>query len=325
MVRIHIGTEQENINQNYQLFYPNAYHDMICEIYDCAGFEYAWIKPVNKAAKTLETFGFTKKKLMALSEKRRHHHIIKWLSAFYQAVSTNRLNNRSFDIFMVQYQQVLAWLGWDSFSRPDTDSPRLWLEKISDRIHQHRRAMGMVCRDYDLLKNVSTRDLPQKASFLEFDCCAALDGLRSLFNAGAIIRTCEAAGFTSVILGNVPGSDHPGIQKTAMGADQWVRLEQTQDLGQTLLKKKTDGYKIIGVETMEGSLPYDRMNWEDQTILVFGNEEYGISSHVMGICDGFVHIPMFGKKNSINVAGAASVVCFHLARTLAEPLSQPKI
>ncbi len=243
--------------------------------------------------------------------------MIKWLSEFYQSVTTNRLNTCSYDLFTVQYQQVLRWFGWDPFSRPESDTSRLWLETISDRIHQHRKAMGMVCRDYDLLKKVSTRDSSQKAHCLNFDCRAALDGLRSLFNAGTIIRTCEAAGFTSVILGNVPGNDHPGIQKTAMGADQWIQLEQTQDLGQTLLNKKAEGYKIIGVETIEESLPYDRMKWEDQTILVFGNEEYGISSHIMGICDHFVHIPMFGKKNSINVAGAASVVCFHLSRTLA--------
>jgi tRNA G18 (ribose-2'-O)-methylase SpoU len=273
----------------------------------------------------MDTFGFTKKKLMALPEKRRHHHIIKWLSAFYQAVTTNRLNSRSYDIFTAQYHQVLTWLGRGPFSRPEKDSPRLWLETLSDRIHQHRRAMGMVCRDFDLLKKVSIQDVKKKACVLNVNCCVALDGLRSLFNTGAIIRTCEAAGFTSVIIGNGPDSDHPGIRKTAMGADQWIHLESTRDLGQALLNKKAEGYKIIGVETMEGSLSYDRMNWQDQTILVFGNEEYGISSHVMGICDHFVHIPMFGKKNSINVSNAVSVVCFHVTQTLARSMFPAKI
>ncbi len=47
-------------------------------------------------------------------------------------------------------------------------------------------------------------------------------------------------------------------------------------------------------------------------MLVFGNEEYGISSHVMPMVDAIVHIPMFGKKNSLNVANAVAVILFQI-------------
>jgi tRNA G18 (ribose-2'-O)-methylase SpoU len=43
---------------------------------------------------------------------------------------------------------------------------------------------------------------------------------------------------------------------------------------------------------------------------VFGNEEYGMAAHLLPLMDDLVHIPMFGTKNSMNVANAAGVVIF---------------
>ncbi len=145
------------------------------------------------------------------------------------------------------------------------------------------------------------------------NCHLALDGLRSLFNTGSIFRTCEAAGFNSIILGNMPGKEHPGVQKTAMGAHKWIDQEKTEDLAQTLIDKKLEGFQIIGIETIKDSISCHDFAWEKNTIVVFGNEEYGISSHVMDSCDKIVSIPMFGRKNSLNVANAVAVICFQIA------------
>ena len=87
----------------------------------------------------------------------------------------------------------------------------------------------------------------------------------------------------------------------------------TADLAGCLLKKKEAGFRIIGIETIGNARAFHEFPWQENTILVFGNEEYGISSHVLAVCDDFVHIPMFGKKNSINIAAAAAVICFQVA------------
>ncbi|MFH2091736.1 MAG: TrmH family RNA methyltransferase [Pseudomonadota bacterium] len=283
---------------------------------------FGWLEDDHIYRKKMDTFGFTKKKFQTLSRQNQHQHMIIWLSDFYQTITTNRLNQQSFNLFSVQYRQILDWARMKPFARPESDQPRAWLETVSDRIHYHRTAMGMTCRDQDLLEKINAQDRVEPRHSIHPDCHVALDSLRSLFNTGSIIRTCEAAGFKSVILGNMPGQDHPGIQKTAMGADQWIAIEQSTDLAQTLLEKKKAGYTIIGVETIQNSHAFDDILWKDQTILVFGNEEYGISAHVMEMCDLFIHIPMFGRKNSINVANAVSVVCFHAAQSLAA-LNQP--
>ncbi len=264
----------------------------------------------------MDTFGFTKKKLISLNPENQNRHIVNWLSKFYQKITTNRVTPESFDLFTTQYAQILEWLGMKPFIRPESLNTRIWIETISNRIHYHRLATGKILRDYDLLKKVQTNDTQVVTDQKNFNCHVALDGLRSLFNVGSIFRTCEAAGFKSIILGNTLGKEHHGVQKTAMGAEQWIEQEKVNDLAKTLIEKKEKGYQIIGVETMEESSSFDEIDWTDKTIVVFGNEEYGISSHVMKTCDTFVHIPMFGKKNSINVANAVSIICFQIARAL---------
>lgn len=269
----------------------------------------------------MDTFGFTKHKFLKISENNQHRHLIKWLSGFYHTLTTNRVSPQSLDLFSSQYNQVLNWMGLGQFNSPDKYDLRKWMEAISDHIHKHRLAAGLYVRDHDLLEQVSKKDFEQVVKKPNFECHIALDGLRSLFNVGSIFRTCEAAGFRSVILGNTAGKEDKRVCKTAMGAEQWIEQEKTDDLAQTLLDKKEQGFQIIGVETVLNSSPYNEFNWQNNSILVFGNEEYGISSHVLRVCDTFIHIPMFGKKNSINVANAVASVCFQAACILGDSAS----
>lgn len=264
----------------------------------------------------MDAFGFTQKKWQGLSETTQHRHLIEWLSGFYQKLVSNRMGKRSLDLFAHQYNLARAWSGLPSLMIPESTSVRLWIEAVSDAIQYHRTCIGTAIRDHDLAVDILKDDLPLDAEPLNLDCHIALDGLRSLFNIGSIFRICDAAGFDSVILGNTPGKEDSRIAKTAMGAEKWVLQEKTTDLYDTLMKKKKQGYRIVGVETAENAVLYDETEWSPKTILLFGNEEYGISSHILPVCDAFVTIPMFGRKNSINVANAAGIVCFHATRSL---------
>jgi len=269
----------------------------------------------------MDGFAFTKKKFLSLSIGNQNKRLVEWLTGFYQKLTTNRMGPASFALFTRQYNEILAWTGMEAFIQPGAGDMRAWMECISDRIHLHRSAIGHVLRDHDLLEPVRTGDAGQSPVPGNINCHMALDGIRSLYNVGSIFRICEAAGFSSIILGNTLGKDHPGVQKTAMGAEKWVNQEITADLAGCLLAKKEAGFRIIGIETMEKARAFHEFPWRDNTILVFGNEEYGISSHVLAVCDDFVHIPMSGKKNSINIAAAAAVICFQVAVSLNPSIS----
>ena len=188
---------------------------------------------------------------------------------------------------------------------------------VSDAIHFHRQAAGMVAKDHNLLEPVKTGDRAESKGLApDMEYQVALDGLRSLFNVGSIFRTCEAVGVTTIILGNTLGKENPRVRKTAMGAQEWITQEKTQDLAQTLTKKKAQGFRIIGVETMAGSAPCHGYAWPRKAVLVVGNEEYGISPHVLRVVEDMVHIPMYGRKNSLNVANATTAILYQAVFSL---------
>ena len=264
----------------------------------------------------MDTFGFTRKKFLSLTEKARHRHVILWLTGFYQKLITNRLKAPAFEDFFCQYETLLKWMDSPLPQLPGQGT-RLAIEYVSNAIHTHRQASGLVPRDHMLLEPMTLEDrqvLPTPSTNLHYQ--VALDGLRSLFNVGSIFRTCEGAGIGTVILGNTLGKDHPHVRKTAMGAQEWLQEEPTSDLAGTLAGKKDQGFHIIGVETIPGSIACHEYAWPPKAVLVFGNEEYGISSHVMETVDVFVHIPLFGRKNSLNVANAAAIVLFQAILSL---------
>ena len=268
---------------------------------------------------TIFSFSFTKKKFLSLKIETQHKWVIKWLTAIYQKLITNRITPESIRIFSSDYERILNWMGKAFQKIPESEENRVWVEFVSDAIHFHRLGAGISPKDHDLLDNVLTivtkTDVSNSTKKI-LDYHVATDSFRSLFNVGAIFRISDAAGFRSVILGNTPGKEHASVKKTSMGASDWVESEKTDDLVTTLIERKSKGYTIIGIETIKGSEKYTDYKWPQKAIIVIGNEEYGISRHVLRICDHFIHVPMFGKKNSINVASAASVVMFHIVHEL---------
>ena len=262
----------------------------------------------------MKAFPFTEKKFRALSSSGQHRWLINWLGSVYQGLTSNRTSSSGLSVFAKEYNKILGWMNTPPREAvPQSMQTRVWMEYISNAIHHHRMKMGHFPRDHDLLPRVITGDKKKgTVSPPPFHYHMALDGLRSLFNVGGIFRTCDAGGFQSLILGNIPGGHHPTIQKTSMGTSSWMPHQTTSDLAGALLDMKEKGFSIIGIETTENSCSHAVYPWPERAIIVLGNEEYGISSHVMQVCDSFVHIPMLGRKNSINVVSAASVIVFHI-------------
>ncbi|WDP91701.1 MAG: hypothetical protein HUN04_19130 [Desulfobacter sp.] len=264
----------------------------------------------------MKGFGFTRKKFLTLTDKGRHKHLIDWLSGIYQTLAAGRTGTGAFLDFAREYKTICIWMGLAAAEAPVESGVPHRLAYVSDAVHRHRTLLGLAPRDYDLLDRVVTGDREQPLMQRPaMDYQVALDGLRSLFNVGSIYRTCEAAGVDHIILGNCLGKESPQVRKTAMGAQDNITEEHTKDLAGCLETKKARGYHIIAVETISGSSACHDYPWPEKAVIVMGNEEYGISPHVLAAADHAVHIPMFGKKNSLNVANALAAVLYQAVFT----------
>ena len=78
---------------------------------------------------------------------------------------------------------------------------------------------------------------------------------------------------------------------------------------------KSHGYKIYAIEQVQNSVPLQQFKPGNQkTALVFGNEVEGVDDEVLAMCDGYIEIPQFGMKHSLNVSVAAGIVLWELVR-----------
>ncbi len=153
----------------------------------------------------------------------------------------------------------------------------------------------------------------EKKSSEKYPICVVLNNIRSLYNVGSIFRTADGAGIEKIWICGITG--HPPknqITKTALGAEETVDWEYLPNVVDALDQIKQQGYEIVFLEQISGSMPYEKYVPEKPVCLVLGNEINGITEQVLSFCDKAIEIDMEGLKNSLNVSVAFGVVVYHL-------------
>jgi len=267
-------------------------------------------------------FPFTRKKLLSLPPARRHKWVTKWLRGLYLSFAAGGVSPAAREGLFQEIVRLHTWLDVPLARRAAPVNRREWIEFISDTFHDHQQLTGLGLSEPDLLPHVSTGDRSVPTPWTpSVHYHVALDNLRSAFNVGSFFRLADAAGFESVLLSaKTPGPENRQVQKTAMGAADWIPFHKAESLVELLTALKKQGYRCIGLETVSASAAYLSYPWPARGVVVTGNEEYGISDPVLKACDDFVHIPMSGSKNSINVAAAFAVIAFHISSLFSTPL-----
>lgn len=141
-----------------------------------------------------------------------------------------------------------------------------------------------------------------------------LDDIRSALNVGAIFRTCEAAAVEKLYLtGITPYPPHNRIPKTALGAIENVAWENHKDkiAFATRLATKT---QLISIELTDTAVPLWDYTFPKPCAVVFGNEITGVDKSILDLSQAVVKIPMYGKKESLNVATALGIVVYEIIR-----------
>jgi len=168
-----------------------------------------------------------------------------------------------------------------------------------------------------------------------FPLTLVLDNLRSAHNVGSLFRTADACGVSEIITAGItPRPGGPGalkLAKAALGADRTVPSRHFSSTAAALRTLRDEGHvRIIGMETTARSVSYTgetlgalspggptRPLYEREgagTALILGNEVTGVDTEVMAGLDALVEVPMYGIKNSLNVAAAAPIVLYEILR-----------
>jgi tRNA G18 (ribose-2'-O)-methylase SpoU len=143
-----------------------------------------------------------------------------------------------------------------------------------------------------------------------------LPNIRSCHNVGAMFRTADAFAVDKIYLvGYTPQPPRKDIDKVALGAETWIPWEHRKFLKPTLNELKDGGFKLIALEKNKTSLDVAKIGQLSGNVaLIVGNEVTGVRREILKMCDLVTHIPMLGKKESLNVSVAAGIA-MHALRT----------
>lgn len=147
-----------------------------------------------------------------------------------------------------------------------------------------------------------------------------LDQIADPGNAGAVIRTADAAGADAVIAS--PGSVDLWSGKVVRStAGSLFHLPLIADV---TIEAAVEAARIHGLQVLctagDGEVDLDDLidsgTLATPTMWLFGNEAHGVSDAARGLADRTLRIPVYGAAESLNLAAAAAVCLYASARAL---------
>lgn len=153
-----------------------------------------------------------------------------------------------------------------------------------------------------------------------------LHNIRSTYNVGAILRTCDCLGIGLVIFsGYTPFLDKglpyereklkKQIHKTALGAEETLTWQRTENIHDSIAQLRADGYAIYALEQGPASLNMAAsQTYAAKIALILGEEVHGVPQDILSECDQLLEIPMCGQKESFNVSVATGIALWELRK-----------
>ncbi|HEV2328784.1 MAG TPA: RNA methyltransferase [Verrucomicrobiae bacterium] len=153
---------------------------------------------------------------------------------------------------------------------------------------------------------------------------AAVDGLTSSENLGALVRNCAAFDVQALIVGET--STSPFLRRAvrnSMGAIFQLPIIElgkaasssaaAKTLPEALQELRGRGIRCIAAHP-RGTKSLYEADFSKDCCVVFGSEGAGISEVVLNFCDETVSLPMPEKVDSLNVGAAAAVFLYEASR-----------
>jgi TrmH family RNA methyltransferase len=171
----------------------------------------------------------------------------------------------------------------------------------------HTRTPQGVMAVIRLPPNIYSSRLPRDIG----DKILLMEDIQDPGNAGTLIRTAAAFGFSGVILtenGADPFSSKC-VQSTA-GAVLSVWLRRTRNYVELVKTLKNKNYMLVAAD-LNGNVGPETLSGTKKLLLALGNEAAGLSKALLDIADYRLRIPVAREKaESLNVATCGAILMF---------------
>jgi TrmH family RNA methyltransferase len=181
----------------------------------------------------------------------------------------------------------------------------LHLEELTQVLFASEKEMQRITCLKNHANILAVVEIPEVKN-LKMSRAICLDKLQDPGNMGTIMRIADWFGITDIVASNdTVDVFNPKTIQASMGSIFRVQVHYV-DLTE-FLKKST---LPIYAATMDGK-PYHHIKFENNGLLLIGNEGNGISPEISEIITHSVGIPRIGKAESLNAAVACGILCAH--------------
>ena len=143
-----------------------------------------------------------------------------------------------------------------------------------------------------------------------------LDNIEDPHNVGAILRSAEVFGFTSVCLPKkgVP-EVYPSVVKVSTGATEFMKISRNDSANGYARKAAEEGYRIVALDMAgKSTLQEVASAGHEKLLLVIGGEDRSVGQFILNMAEDVVGIQQHGKVNSLNASVAAGIAMFALGQ-----------
>lgn len=155
----------------------------------------------------------------------------------------------------------------------------------------------------------------------------ALDEITDPQNFGALLRTAHFFGASGVVTcAKNSAALTSTVSKASAGAAEAMRIHSTANMMRFLKRSRENGWRIVGTCISEHAITLQELPAGPNarpTIVVLGNEGYGVRTNVLRECDLLVEVAGSGggalapeakvsTVDSLNVSVTGGVLLFHL-------------
>jgi tRNA G18 (ribose-2'-O)-methylase SpoU len=137
-----------------------------------------------------------------------------------------------------------------------------------------------------------------------------IERAKNPFNIGAIIRTAHSFLAKEIVL---VGTE-PWYERAAMGMHRYEHVVEIASTVELLERAEREGWKLIAFEKDHAQVGLWEAELPEDAVLVFGNEDAGISPDILAAAHAVVSIPMFGVNHSYPITVAAGIAMAEWAR-----------
>lgn len=148
----------------------------------------------------------------------------------------------------------------------------------------------------------------------ELPLLVVLHRINNPANAGAILRTAEAAGATGAI--TTEGTTDifaPKALRGSMGSGFRLPLWTRAGFEEVLELCASKGIRTVCAD-LHASVSHTGIDWNKPSALIVGSEASGLESAEIAAADEALKIPMRAPVESLNVAVAAGIILYEAAR-----------